>query len=69
MGYKVLCYPKDKPSGYLERGKVQRAHLTGTYYPHPGAATQAAARWVLRSEGYAEVRTWKDGVLVDTIFK
>lgn len=67
MGYKVMCYPNDKPAGYLERGKVQPPHLTGTYFDHPSSARLSATRWVLRTKGYADVLTWKDNVLVETV--
>ncbi len=68
MGYKVKCYPKDKPAGMLARGQVVAPHFTGTYYPHPGPAVLAAEGYVARNPGaYAEVLTYRDGAMVRTI--
>lgn len=68
MGYKVVCYPKDKASGMLARGQVCAPHYTGTYYPHPGPAIRAAVGWVSRNPGsYADVLTWNDSALVVTV--
>lgn len=69
MGYKVKCYPKDKPAGMLARGQVVAPHFMGTYFSSPSAALKSAEGWVSRNPGaYAEVLTFRDGALVETLY-
>jgi len=69
MGYKVMCCPKNGVPGLLARGRLADNHLSGTYYSSPSAAKKAAESWLARNPGAnADVLTWRDGALVETLY-
>jgi hypothetical protein len=67
MGYRVVCFPANAPSGNLERGRIAKFG-EGTYYHHPGTARTAASHWVVNNPGsFAQVQTWGDWTVVDEL--
>jgi hypothetical protein len=63
MGYRVICYPFNGPSGYLDHGKVMKTGY-GTWYTSPSAATNACLKWVGNNpKSFGQVVTHDDALV------